>query len=73
MLVKINYSNGVSCCVGSEVVSSISFVEYLNSQFQFDEYGLGCESIEINFVKDWSLKLEKPVIKNNQTRQMVIV
>lgn len=73
MRVKINYSNGISCCVGSQFVSSVALAEYLNSQFQCDEYGLGCESIEIKFVKDWSLNLEKPVIKNNQTCQMVIV
>lgn len=72
MLVKINYSNGVSCCVGSTFAPSVSFAEYLNSQFQFDEYGLGCESIEINFLKDGSLRLENSVIQDSQTRQMVV-
>jgi hypothetical protein len=58
--------------VGSKFVSSVSFAEYLNSQFQFDEYGLGCESIEINFLKDGSL-IENSVRQDSRTRQMVVV
>jgi hypothetical protein len=49
MLVKVHYSGGYSGCVGSKFFASVSLAEYINFQFQADEYSLNCESIEINF------------------------
>jgi hypothetical protein len=51
MQIKINYADGSSYCVDSKLISSVSssLAEYINSQFQFDEYSLKCDSTEINF------------------------
>lgn len=51
MQIKINYAGGSSYCVDSKVISSVSgsLAEYINSQFQFDEYDLKCNSIDISF------------------------
>lgn len=49
MLIKLHYSGGYSECVDSKFLTSVSITEYINFQFQCDEYSLGCESIEIDF------------------------
>ena len=52
MFVKVHYSGGYSGCVDSTFFTSVSLAEYINFQFQADEYSLDCESIEINFRSD---------------------
>jgi hypothetical protein len=71
MLIKIHYSNGFSCCVDSAFLSSVSFAEYLTSQFQFDEYGLPCDSIEIMFTKDLVKSSANPVKEDTNVEQLV--
>ena len=49
MLIKVNYAGGYSNCIDSKRLTSVSWTEYANFQFQGDEYSLNCESIEIAF------------------------